>query len=272
MGCCCGEEADDGGGENPLPSTLTQHLNPCGTSSAAATISPMNSNFSALTCRDTLRLILEKLAVADLARSCCVCRVWNSVASDDEITRRAFMSPWKLKEVVGKPASGVFWRDNRIGKFAISHKIARGDSVASLAVKYSVQVMDIKRLNNMMSDHGIYSRDRLLIPIIDPVLLIDSTCYVELDSYAKREVAVLYLTGQPDGKLRPLSNNVASERGRRRVLDSLRRSMQVDDETALYYLTISNGDPRAAISEFSADLRWETQNRYDQNHRSSSFV
>ncbi|CAN1232887.1 F-box protein At1g55000 [Linum perenne] len=100
----------------------------------------MNSNFSALTCRDTLRLILEKLAVADLARSCCVCRVWNSVASDDEITRRAFMSPWKLKEVVGKPASGVFWRDNRIGKFAISHKIARVDSVASLAVKYSVQV------------------------------------------------------------------------------------------------------------------------------------
>ncbi|CAN1232885.1 F-box protein At1g55000 [Linum perenne] len=184
----------------------------------------MNSNFSALTCRDTLRLILEKLAVADLARSCCVCRVWNSVASDDEITRRAFMSPWKLKEVVGKPA-----------------------------------VMDIKRLNNMMSDHGIYSRDRLLIPITDPVLLINSTCYVELDSYAKREVAVLYLTGQPDGKLSPLSNNVASERGRRRVLDSLRRSMQVDDETALYYLTISNGDPRAAISEFSADLRWETQ-------------
>ena len=121
------------------------------------------------------------------------------------------------------------------------------------------QVMDIKRLNNMMSDHGIYSRDRLLIPISDPVLLINSTCYIELDSYAKREVAVLYLTGQPDRKLIPLSNNGASERGRRRVLDSLRRSMQVDDGTALYYLTISDGDPRAALSQFSADLRWETQ-------------
>ncbi|CAI0420140.1 unnamed protein product [Linum tenue] len=78
--------------------------------------------------------------MADLARASCVSRAWNAVASDDEITRRAFMAPWKLKEVVGKPGSGGFWRDNGIGKFAVSHKIVRGDSVASLAVKYSVQV------------------------------------------------------------------------------------------------------------------------------------
>ncbi|CAI0551393.1 unnamed protein product [Linum tenue] len=262
MGCCGGDEDVD----DPLP-ILTQHLNPsvAGTSSAGtapnfSTISPMNSNFSALSCRDTLHLILERLPLADLARASCVSRAWNAVASDDEITRWAFMAPWKLKEIVGKPGSGGFWRDNGIGKFAVSHKIVRGDSVASLAVKYSVQVMDIKRLNNMMSDHGIYSRDRLLIPVSNPILLIHSTCYIELDTYAKREVAVLYLTGEPDRKLnRRLSNNATSERGRKRVLDSLRRSMQVDDGTALYYLTISDGDPRAALSEFSADVRWERQ-------------
>lgn len=50
------------------------------------------------------------------------------------------MAPWKLKEVVGMPLNGSFWRDNGIGKFAISHRLARGDTVASLAVKYSVQV------------------------------------------------------------------------------------------------------------------------------------
>ncbi|CAI0551394.1 unnamed protein product [Linum tenue] len=100
----------------------------------------MNSNFSALSCRDTLHLILERLPLADLARASCVSRAWNAVASDDEITRWAFMAPWKLKEIVGKPGSGGFWRDNGIGKFAVSHKIVRGDSVASLAVKYSVQV------------------------------------------------------------------------------------------------------------------------------------
>ena len=60
------------------------------------------------------------------------------------------------------------------------------------------QVMEIKTLNNMMSDHGIYSRERLLIPIINPDSLINGTCYIELDTYAKGEVLVLYPEGKPD--------------------------------------------------------------------------
>ncbi|KAL9447333.1 hypothetical protein AB3S75_014906 [Citrus x aurantiifolia] len=117
--------------------------------------------------------------------------------------------------------------------------------------------MDIKRLNNMMSDHGIHSRERLLIPISSPELLIDGTCYIEFDTYAKREAAVLYLKGAPEKKPSCLLNRVTSVHGRRRIINSLRRSMQVDDETAQYYLSISNGNPRAALSEFSADLEWE---------------
>lgn len=119
--------------------------------------------------------------------------------------------------------------------------------------------MDIKRLNNMMSDHGIYSRERLLIPISKPDILINAICYIELDSYAKREVAVLYPEGRPDKKLNYVSNKISSEQGKKRVIDSLKRSMQIDDGTAQYYLSISDGDPRAAMSEFSEDLRWERQ-------------
>ena len=115
--------------------------------------------------------------------------------------------------------------------------------------------MEIKALNNMMSDHGIYSRERLLIPIINPNLLINETCYIELDTYAKREVAVLYPEGKPDEKL--MSKGSSSDHGKKRVIDSLKRSMQVDDGTAQYYWSISNGDPRAALTEFSSDLRWE---------------
>lgn len=121
-----------------------------------------------------------------------------------------------------------------------------------------LQVMDIKRLNNMMSDHGIYSRERLLIPISRPEVLQNMTCYIEMDIYAKREVAVLYLDGVPEGR----NSNLASRtnnRGKKRIVDSVKRSMQVDDGTAQYYLSISNGDPRAAMLEFSEDLRWERQ-------------
>lgn len=219
----------------------------------------MNSQFGGLTCRDTLRLILQKLPLPDLARASCVCRLWNSVASDPELVAVAFKAPWKLKDVVGKPASGIFWRDSGIGKFAISHRLVKGDSLPGLAVKYAVQVMDIKRLNNMMSDHGIYSRERLLIPISNPDILVNATCYMELDTCAKREVAVLYLDGGPDRKSSHLSNKISTEQGKKKIVESLKRSMQVDDGTAQYYLSISNGDPRAALSEFSEDLRWERQ-------------
>lgn len=117
--------------------------------------------------------------------------------------------------------------------------------------------MDIKRLNNMMSDHGIYSRERLLIPVTKPELLVNSTCYIELDSYAKREVAVLYLEGGPVEKVTSLLSRLTTERGKRRVIESLKRSMNVDDGTAQYYFSMSNGDPRAALTQFSEDVRWE---------------
>ncbi|KAL1802303.1 hypothetical protein ACET3Z_030950 [Daucus carota] len=251
---CCGQDSDT----DSDPSPILQPLNSSSQTHIQNTIlSPMNSNFPALVCKDVLISILEHLSVDDLARAACVSRLWKEVASDKEIQVRAFMMPWKLKQVVGKPSSGGFWREVSLGKFAISHRLAKGDSVASLAVKYSVQVTDIKRLNNMISDHGIYSRERLLIPISNPDLLIDGTCYIELDAYAKREVAVLYLEGAPDRKFNSSLNRVTSEQGKKKILNTLRRSMQVDDETAEYYYSLSNGDPRAALMEFSQDIRWE---------------
>ncbi|GMI88786.1 hypothetical protein like AT1G55000 [Hibiscus trionum] len=254
MSCCCDGNDDESTLTAPLISSSDSIL-----VDSTATISPMNSHFAALTCRDTLRLIFEKLSLPDLARASCVCKTWNAVASDDDMVTEAFKAPWRLLDVVGKPSSRSFWRDNGIRKFAISHRILKGETVASLAVKYSSQVMDIKRLNNMMSDHGIYSRERLLIPVSNPDILINGTCYIEMDTYAKREVAVLYLDGKPEGKPGTLLNRVTSDRGKRRVIDSLKRSMQVDDGTAQYYLSISDGDPRAALSQLSSDLRWERQ-------------
>ncbi|TQD75312.1 hypothetical protein C1H46_039160 [Malus baccata] len=120
--------------------------------------------------------------------------------------------------------------------------------------------MDIKRLNNMMSEHGIYSQERLLIPVSNAEILSEATCYVEVDNYAKREVDVLYLEGGPGPKTIN-SGSISSSsilQSKKRVVESLRRSLRVDDATASYYLSIADGDPRAAISQFSQDLKWET--------------
>ncbi|WOK92422.1 F-box protein [Canna indica] len=265
MGCCGGDEDDDllkqlltdadpNTASNPNPS-LASSL------SSAGVLSPMNSNFLALASKDLVRAILDLLPSADLARSACVCRLWRAVASDREMQERAFRTPWKVHRVLGEPSSAVFWRQPSLDRFAISHRLRRGDTVASLALRYSVQVMDIKRLNNMMSDHGIYSRERLLIPIGKQELLLNSTCYIELDEHAKREVAVLYMEGGPDVKANYHSNNAVSERGKRKILNSMKRSMQVDEGTAEYYLSVTNGDPRAAMLLFTEDHTWEQQIR-----------
>ncbi|CAN1132622.1 F-box protein At1g55000 [Linum perenne] len=46
--------------------------------------------------------------MTDLAKSSCVCHIWYSMASGDDITRPMFMSPWKLKEVISLLAFGGF--------------------------------------------------------------------------------------------------------------------------------------------------------------------
>ncbi|KAF3785658.1 F-box protein [Nymphaea thermarum] len=255
-------EREEEGVEDELHSRLVSNGPKAGGSDSGErcpVVCPINSNFAALSSGDVLRCILERLPLADLARAACVCRIWRVGASDQEIVSRSFRSPWKLKEIVGRPSSTAFWRDNRLDRFAISHRIQRGDTVASLAVKYGVQVMEIKRLNNMISDHGMYSRERLLIPIGDSEVLRDQTCYIELDNNAKREVAVLYLEDVPEGKGNNMSPRSLTDSGKKKIVDSMKRSLQADDGTVKYYLSISNGDPRAAFSLYSEDLTWEGQ-------------
>lgn len=135
------EEGDNLLHEPIITSSTTETLKTSAIIIEEAAISPMNSSVSVMFCKDILSLIFEKLPITDLARASCVCRIWSLIASDREIQTAAFKAPWKLKEIVGNPTSGSFWKGNSLSKFAISHRILRGDSVASLAVKYSVQVI-----------------------------------------------------------------------------------------------------------------------------------
>nr|CAD1837624.1 unnamed protein product [Ananas comosus var. bracteatus] len=157
---CCGEDNDDNLLEpllppnpNPFPqipdsslssssSTSPSPSSPSSSpslSSSSEVISPMNSHFSALSSGDLLRSILASLPPADLARAACVCRLWRAVASDREMLERAFRAPWRVRRVLGTPSSAAFWRHPALSRFAISHRLLRGDTVAGLALKYSVK-------------------------------------------------------------------------------------------------------------------------------------
>ncbi|KAF7843110.1 F-box protein [Senna tora] len=95
MGCCCDEEKADilkHLTNSHFASSSPKSPGPSSPSSFTV-ISPMNSHFSVLACRDTLCIIFHKLPISDLARINCVCRLWNSVTFDREIVARAFLAP-----------------------------------------------------------------------------------------------------------------------------------------------------------------------------------
>lgn len=212
---------------------------------------------------DLWRIILQKLPLDSLARASCVCRLWHSIAGDPVVLSNRFKEAWKLAEVVGRPLTPSFWRDARLGRFAISHTVKRWDTVAGLAVRYQVYVIEIKRLNNMMSDHGIHSRERMLIPVSRPELIEGRTCYIEVDPYAKREVAVLYLDDELPIWMASIHKVKPQEEAslRRQVLESMERNLGVDGATVHYYVSLAEGDVRAAYTQYNEDLRWEEQAR-----------
>ncbi|KAH7314917.1 hypothetical protein KP509_21G027200 [Ceratopteris richardii] len=205
---------------------------------------------------DIWRTVLKKLPVDALARAACVCRLWHSIAGDPVFLSTRFKEAWKLANIVGRPLSSSFWRDANLSRFAISHTVERWDTVAGLAVKYKVHVIDIKRLNNMISDHGIHSRKRLLIPISHAQMVEGRTGYIEVDPFAKREVVVLYLGDEEELKHRKVDAKIA-ERFQKTVIDSLKKSLHLDNASVHYYLLMADGDIKKAFSQYNEDLRWE---------------
>nr|CAD1837642.1 unnamed protein product [Ananas comosus var. bracteatus] len=116
----------------------------------------MNSHFSALSSGDLLRSILACLPPADLARAACVCRLWRALASDREMLERAFRAPWRVRRVLGTPSSAAFWRHPALSRFAISHRLLRGDTVAaspsSTPSRYGLRIPHFSVLHNISVD------------------------------------------------------------------------------------------------------------------------
>ena len=109
-----------------------------------------------------------------------------------------------------------------------------------------------------MSDDVIHSRYRLLIQVSPHEVLVGQTCFIEVDAFAKREVGVVYLDGsKPNGKEATRAAERAQHKLKKEVMESLKRSLKVDDSTAQYYFSLDNGDLRGALQEFTEDLQWE---------------
>jgi hypothetical protein len=140
-------------------------------------------------------------------------------------------------------------------------------------------VTTVKRQNNIISDHSIHVRERLLIPVPDATYLEGKDCYVEMDKYSRREVAVLYAGGSPGGE-KTLQKDAleggrsvkaraqSKERFREKMVETLRKGLKVDDATARYYLAQSGWDLRGAYAAYQVDVAWESQRQSRRGGRS----
>lgn len=128
----------------------------------------------------------------------------------------------------------------------------------------------MKRQNNIISDHSIHVRERLLIPVPNAKFLEGKDCFIEIDNYSRREVAVLYVTDSPAGvdvlqtgsSEGPETARAAArskERFRQKMVETLKKGLKVDDATARYYLAQSGWDLRGAYAAFQVDMAWERQ-------------
>ncbi|GAQ88408.1 LysM domain containing protein [Klebsormidium nitens] len=218
---------------------------------------------------DLWREIFSHLPLDALPAAAGVCKVWSGVISDPQVWAASFVHRWKLRKVHGEPVSRAFWRGG-LGQFVVAHRLEPQDSVVSLAIKFGVEVTAVKRQNNIISEHSIHVRERLLIPVPDAKFLEGKDCFVETDNYSRREVAVLYVRGSPRGQ-ESLQTEAAEggknagalarskERFREKMVQTLRKGIKVDDATARYYLAQSGWDLRGAYAAFQVDTAWESQ-------------
>lgn len=75
------------------------------------------------------------------------------------VLEEAFKQRWGVTAVASPPPAAPMYASARPAAFVLCHQLAgRGDTLASLAVRHGTDVVELKRLNNLMSDGALASR------------------------------------------------------------------------------------------------------------------
>lgn len=96
-----------------------------------------------------------------------VCRAWRQAAREDAVVRACFARHWGVAGFTGSPRQPSFLHTATLASFVKRHEVERGDSLQALAVRHGVHPAAIKRQNALMSEHSIFSRHFLYIPVVD---------------------------------------------------------------------------------------------------------
>lgn len=212
---------------------------------------------------DLLVTVLSFLDPRDLGPARAVSRAWRTAAA--QALTESFRRHWRLASVAaadGAPRRPGFLERATLHSFATAHKVSRSDTFASLAVRYGVDMPSIKRVNQVISDHSLYSRFVVYVPLVSKEQLSGRRVRVMYCQAAKRDLAVVVEDGgeDPEEPRRPQSAREAERQAealRVKMSRLLGRSMRVDKETALFYIEEAGGDMKSAMSAAGEDAAWE---------------
>ena len=102
-------------------------------------------DFSTTLPNDVLHKVLSHLPTEALPPAAAVCKRWRRVISDPTkpVWRETFERKWQLAHVSGAPKSLAFCAKARVSNsFVTEHAVERNDSVASIAVRHGLGLME----------------------------------------------------------------------------------------------------------------------------------
>ncbi|QDZ18020.1 LysM domain-containing protein [Chloropicon primus] len=214
-----------------------------------------------------LARVFSYLEWRDLCRAKVVCKAWQSSLSDSALLRERFKFRWGLKGLAGsaRREDVKFYESARLSSFVRLHRLARSDTLASIAVRYKVSVSLLKQTNNLSSDGSMYCRKELYVPVQSEDDLLGSQAEIVYSQDCLKDFCVV-LRGGNEGE-----DNTGGRLGERRAgagdrVDGRRaeflqnlmaKSLKIDDCEARYYLESCGYEMKQAMREFQADRDWE---------------
>ncbi|KAL4457904.1 hypothetical protein ABPG75_012769 [Micractinium tetrahymenae] len=187
----------------------------------------------------------------------------------DLVLEEAFKQRWGVTAVVTPPPSAPMYAAARPAAFVLCHRLSgRGDTLCSLALRHGTDVVELKRLNNLISDGALASRSHLYVPVPDAAAAAagQRVAFVH-DSHSKRRLIVILregeelpaaLTGSSSGGGSPRHAPGSSQAFVvAKLAKVLERALRIDSSTAAFYVQQAGCDVRAAIEKYEEDRRWE---------------
>jgi len=186
---------------------------------------------------------------------------WRNLA--EEVAPLMFLQQWHLAAVCGKPRSQRFYMVSDLSSFVHEHKCGCLDTLSAVAVRYSSDVHTIKRVNNLISENALFSRERIFVPVASAGELDGQTVTLKWCPIVCRQFAVL--NAQPDatafGDMPLEANKQPQEQSLGKLSVLLSRGLRIDEAQAQFYLVQAGGDIKAAIRLQREDAAWEHHHR-----------